>query len=142
MTLALMLVLAAAPGELVWRSPDTLGKGVSHTYTAIGTRKGEAYVFRARGECRWSPKQIVTRYGTILRDRPDRIFGIDFRVKFGEQEKRFLDVGEAQPVQTELVFVADRDDVTVQIVDAAFGLPQNVNCWVDGLEIVAAPPAQ
>ena len=140
---ALLLVVLAGPlsprpGELVWSTTEQVGKSADRTFVATGTRKGNRYVFRARGQCWWPPLTINTKYGPIVRERPDRIFGIDFRVIIGDDEKRFMDVGERTPQQTELPFVADRDDVTVHIVDA-WELPAQVGCAVDGIEVVVAP---
>ena len=125
-------------GELVWSVADRVGKGADRTFIATGTRKGTRYVFRARGQCWWAPLTLMTEQGPIVRERPNRIFGIDFRVTFGADEKRFMEVGEKEPLQTEVSFVADRDDVPVRIVDA-WELPEQVSCAVDGIEVVAAP---
>ena len=129
------IVFSSAPGTPVWASQETLTKGANRTFVAKGTRAGQTYVFRARGQCKWQPKILRTRRGRIKRDRPDGIFGIDFRVKFGEQEKRFLDVGEGEPLDSALVFVADEDDVKVRVFDA-FELPDKVDCKIDKLQIV------
>lgn len=135
--LTTLLLSGTPPGQLVWSTPDQLTKGSSRTFIAKGTRKGNQYVFRARGECRWLPRQLVTEFGFVFtRERPERIFGIDFRVKFGQQAHRFLEVGERVPAQSELVFVADQDDVSVHVADV-FELPEGVVCTVDELEIVA-----
>jgi hypothetical protein len=131
----LLLVLTSAPGTVVWKSNDTLKEGADKTFIAKGTRKGTTYVFKARGLCKWQPKRLRTRRGSIKRDRPDRIFGIDFRVMFGEQEKQFLEVGEAESLETSLVFVADQNDMRVRVFDA-FELPDKVDCKIDGLQIV------
>lgn len=134
------LALSASPsgGDLVWHSPERIEKGASRTFVATGTRKGQKYLFRARGECRWLPRQIITRRGVIVRERADRIFGIDFRVSFGSDERRIMSVGERAPQQTELTFIADRDDVPVHVFDS-WDLPEQVVCSVDGFEIVTAP---
>ncbi len=122
----------------MWSTAEQVGRAANRTFVATGTRKGNRYLFRARGQCWWAPLTIMTRQGPIVRPRTDRIFGIDFRVIFGADDKRFLNVGERVPAQTELSFIADRDDVPVHIVDA-FELPEQVGCAVDGFEVVAAP---
>lgn len=80
----------------------------------------------------WGPKT-----GFIERERTERIFGIDFRVTFGSDKKQFLNVGERVPQQSELTFVADRDDVPISIVDA-FELPPEVLCSLEGFQVVEA----
>ena len=135
-------MLTGVPGELVWSTDEVLTKGASRTYTARGTRKGEPYLFRARGECRNERRPIYSYWGPIYRDRPDRIFGIDFRVEFGQQHHQFLEVGEAKVEQTEIRFIADRDDVSVHVFDGGFGLPDHVMCAIDGLEVVSAAPEE
>ena len=134
------LVMTGVPGDLVWSTDEVLTKGASRTYNLKGTRKGEPYIFRARGECRWLPRQIYSYWGPIYRERPDRIFGIDFRVEFGQQQHQFLEVGEAKIEQTEIRFVADRDDMSLHVYDGGFGLPDHVVCAIDGLEVVSASP--
>jgi hypothetical protein len=136
-TALFLLILSGAPGRVVWSTGDTLRSGDDRTFTAKGTVKGQSYVFRASGQCKWEPKVIRTRRRVIRRDRPDRIFGIDFRVEFGNQEKRFLEVGEAETLETELEFVADSDDMKLRVFDA-FKLPDKVHCTIHGIQIVSA----
>ena len=140
--LAASLVLAGAPrpGDLIWSSGERLEKGANRTFVVTGTRKGQKYLFRARGECRWLPLKVRTKHGFIDRERTERIFGIDFRATLGSSDKQFLNVGERVPEQTEFTFVADRDDVPVHLEDA-FQLPEHVICAIDGLEVVVAPRA-
>jgi len=139
--LALVVVLslsrAPMPGDLIWQSGEQLSKGTQRTFVAVGTKKGTRYVFRAQGQCWWIPLRIPTKTGFIERERTERIFGIDFRVTFGSDTKQFLNVGERVPQQSELTFVADRDDVPISIVDA-FELPRDVMCNVEGLQVLQA----
>src|SRR5690348_12881330 len=114
-TTALLFILSGAPGRVVWSTGEVLGSGGDRTFIAKGTRRGQAYVFRARGQCKWEPKLLRGRYRNIYRERPDRIFGIDFRVELGGQEKRFLDVGDAETTESEIKFVADSDDLKVHV---------------------------
>ena len=79
-TSLVILILNGAPGRVVWSTGETLSSGADRTFTAKGLEKGKSYVFRAQGQCKWEPKVIRTRRRVIRRDRPDRIFGIDFRV--------------------------------------------------------------
>lgn len=139
--LALVVVLCLSrppmPGDLIWQSGEQLHKGAQQTFVAVRTKKGTRYVFRAQGQCWWPPLRIATKTGFIERERTERIFGIDFRVTFGSDTKQFLNVGERVPQQSELTFVADRDDVPISIVDA-FELPRDVMCNVEGFQVLQA----
>ena len=127
----------ASPGDLVWQTADQLEKGTNRTFVAVGTQKGGRYLFRARGVCDvkvWTH----TGRGWTIRSQSERIFGIDFRVTLGSGAKQILNVGDKKPEQTELAFVADRDDVPIHIQDS-WELPEKVSCTIDGVEVVVAP---
>src|SRR5262245_22498651 len=108
----------ATKSDLVWSTPDVLGKAVDKTLVATGTKKGGRYVFHARGVCRWEGISLYTQFGMWNRSRIGSIFGIDFRVTFGSGERKHMSVGDRRPEQTELTFVADADDVPIRITDA------------------------
>ena len=130
-----VLSLLLLTGPVVWSTHEKLGKGVNKTFVAKGTRRGESYVFHARGVCQWERMRVWTRRGPISRDRPEHIDGIEFRVTFGSGEHQFLEVGEKEAEQTELSFVADRDNVPIHIEDH-WDLPDKVHCTIDGIEVV------
>src|SRR6185295_5467514 len=125
---------AAKKADLVWSTSEVVEKAGDRTFVAAGTKKGERYVFHARGVCVWQSIALWTQFGPVRRARIGRIFGIDFRVQFGAGEKKMMNVGERRPEQTELTFVADSDDVAIRITDA-WDLPEKVLCTVDGIEV-------
>lgn len=130
----------APPGDLVWSTSETLGRGVDRTFVVPGTRKGARYLFKARGVCQWEPIQFPVRFAwpPVVVQRRSTIFGIDFRVVFGANDPRLLAVGDGKPERSAIAFVADRDDVTVRIYDN-WELPRGVDCTIDGIELVVAP---
>jgi hypothetical protein len=141
----------AAPersGDLVWTTSAVVVKGGDQTFAVKGTLQGHRYVFRARGMCRREPRQMMLWVPTgshgvgfwnfMWRERRDAIFGIDFRVAFGAEEPQVLRVGENKPDQSEIAFVADRDDVPIRVLDH-WDLAKDVTCAIDNLQVVAAP---
>ncbi|MBL8952150.1 MAG: hypothetical protein JNK82_15315 [Myxococcaceae bacterium] len=120
----------------VWKTSEVVEKGGDKTFTATGTKKGVTYVFKARGFC-VNPSRTPW-LGTVRRGRPDRIFGIDFRVTFGGGERQLMNVGERRPLDTALTFTADADDVAIRIEDY-WELPKSVSCTIDGIEVVLSP---
>ena len=157
MLLTLIALLLSAdppkerPGDLVWATPESLQKGGDRTFMALGTREGHRYIFRARGRCDRDPIVTLSTVAplqggparglpiAVIRPQPEPIFGIDFRVIFGSLPHRFLNMGEGKPEQTELTFIADRDDLPIRLSDH-WELPKSVKCTVDNFEIVVAPP--
>lgn len=129
---------APAAPAFVWRATEIVEKGGDKTFVATGTKKGHAYLFRARGVCIYQSLSLWSQWGLVRRQRVGRIFGIDFRVTFGAGERQIMSVGERKPEQTELAFTADSDDVAIRIQDN-WELPPQVSCTIDGIEVVQAP---
>ena len=146
--IALAIVLAGdavpapRPGDLIWKTSATVEKGGDETFVTTGTRAGQRYLFRARGICKLKPGAVWlgVPFGWRERERKESIFGIDFRVVFGSGDPRMMQVGDGKVDRTELVFVADRDDTPIRIVDH-WELPKDVTCTIDNIEVVAPPPA-
>lgn len=126
------------PGDLVWRTTEVVEKGGDKTFMATGTRKGHRYVFRSRGLCQRKQWPVWVPYGMPRRPyRQEWMFGLDFRVTFGGQPSRGLEVGEGKPAKTELTFTADRDDLPIRIEDH-WEQPAGVQCTIDDLQVVVA----
>ena len=136
---ALVMMMLADTGDLVWSTNAQLSRQSDRSFTATGTRKGQRYQFRARGVCSWEPVSYWIGRHRISRIPSSPIFGIDFRASFGSDQRRILNVGSGKPEQTELTFVADRDDVTIRDWDN-WDLPNRVHCTVDEIEVLLAPP--
>ncbi len=128
------------PGTLVWKTSETVGKNGDKVLSAAGTRQGHRYVFRSRGVCRWRPVKIWLDFpfGWVNYEKKESIFGIDFRVTFGGGEPQVLNVGSSKTEQTELSFVADKDDASIRIEDH-WDLPKDVVCTIDNIEVVVPP---
>jgi hypothetical protein len=120
---------------LVWRADDVVEKGGDKTFIAFGTRKGGHYVFRARRECTQQAVAVYTGYGVVWRRHSSDIFGIDFRITFGQGEKLIMNVGNRKPEQTELAFTATEDNVQIRIRDN-WELPRTVSCLVDDIQVL------
>src|SRR5262245_38700619 len=106
-----------AKSAFVWRTQEIVEKAGDKTFTAAGTKKGNRYVFHARGVCTWQSISLWTGYGMVRRQRIGNIFGIDFQVTIGNGDKKFMNVGARRPEITEVTFVADSDDVKIRVRD-------------------------
>lgn len=139
-TLLLLAVLTAEP--TVWATGEALGKGADRTFKAKGTKKGATYRLRARGQCTWPVQEVRTvdeegRESLVKRQKKEAIFGIDFRVKIGAQGHQFLEVGDQKPLETDLQFVADADDVAIRVYDN-WESKDEVLCTLDQIRVVRA----
>ncbi len=130
------------PGETVAVLPGLIGVRGSQVLFAQLAR-GQIYEFRASGRCTRTPTTRYTTCGEAVRVMPPdsraSVFGLDFRVQFGNAEgSRPLAVGVGEDEESRVEFVADADLVRIRVFDdSTEEAAEQVSCSVSGFSVVA-----
>ncbi|MGC4123245.1 MAG: hypothetical protein QM765_53500 [Myxococcales bacterium] len=130
------------PGAVVFSFPAAIARHGDQRFMAKLV-KGQTYVLKAHGRCERKPRLRPTRCGGTTMAKPidphESVFGIDFRVQFGDQPSRGLSAGIGEDEESAIEFVADADLMTIRVFDeSSTSVDEAVaSCTVGGFTILA-----